>query len=199
MKKNLFIFCGISFMILICLLMYSNSAVRFDDSDLLSCGASYLLDPNYKVTPENFSQCVADLFAAPAKLYYYYYDLDGSNGSFGEYFYSNNIRINKKIADIFDNIALTSCSYKEFYNSLNKDCEMEVEYFNKIGSVHIALNDHKSFICISGHDLDEDFGPFNITETFQKYYMTEVDLRADLLAAQEVLNRVGHSAAREME
>ena len=192
MKKTSFLFFAVALVVVIAVLFYFNSAARFDKSDVLSCDASYLLDPNFKVTSENFSQCTADLFSAPAKLYYYF-DADGG------YRYSNSMRKNKKVAEVFADMTPELCSKKEFYDSLRERSVLHVVFFNTIGTIEISVEDSRSYIGFFGHDLNEDFGPFEMSETYQKFFVAEGDRKEAFLAVKDMLDSGSHSAAWEME
>ena len=96
----------------------------FDDPDNYYCAwddlpaveksdAAYLLDPDFTVTAENFSDCIHDYFSAPAMLYF------NTQASSHKLRKIKNPEKAEAFADVFQDLSITEIS-SETYSAVEK-------------------------------------------------------------------------------
>ena len=142
--------------------------------------AAYLLDPEFTVTEENFSDCMDDYFAAPSILFYSFRPLY----DFEQQFIQDEKALD--FADVFHDLTVTPVSREEqtdYYTT-------NFLFRNAIGSLSLEKQDGRIYI-----DFQRQNDAVNDRITF---YIEETDLIKELNQVAVSLNDIFKDSAYEM-
>lgn len=127
-----------------------------DFSNVQESDAAYLLDPEFTVTAENFSDCMDDYFSAPSILFYHFIPLYGFENQFIQDERAANF------ADAFHDLTLTPLSEEEqdaYYAA-------DFQFRNAIGSLDLVEEDGSFYIYFCRqNDSVHDKTAFQVDET----------------------------------
>ena len=129
----------------------------FDDPDNYYCvwddlstikrsDAAYLLDPDFTVTAENFSDCIHDYFSAPAMLYFNTQAFSHTRRKI------KNPEKAEAFADVFQDLSITEISsetYSAAEKAVDENKDAYCSFSSAIGHIHLFSQQGNTYIFFS--------------------------------------------------
>ena len=150
----------------------------YTDEELAQSDSSYLQDPSFDVTADNFQQCMYDFLAAPARLYY--------GGNYDPWYKCDAPEINIKFAEVFKDLLLYDVSKEEF-NGANPEGHYGEDYLrNELGQVTLIYHpDPKTYVAFErGEDAADYFcidGELSYGIDYAAYKVADYSIKAGKL------------------